>query len=551
MRTLQPLLSALTAGVVLALAACANLQPTGPVKDKTYAITILHTNDHHGRFWQNGNGEHGMAARKTVVDAIRAEVAAAGGYSLLLDGGDVNTGVPESDLQEAVPDFKGMNLLGYDAMAVGNHEFDKTPAILAMQRKLANFPMLSANIYRKGERMFAPYQMFNLGGVRVAVMGLTTDDTQKLGNPAHMQDMEFRSPIQEAAKLVPELRKQADLVFATTHMGHYENGRHGIQAPGDVEMARAVNGLDLVVGGHSHDPVCMQAENKVEAEHVPGAPCQPDRQNGAWIVQANEWGKYLGRADFQYRNGTFTLVKYALIPINLKKTVPTANGGTELVTYTTPIAENPEMLALLKPYQEFGQRKLSIPVGSSDAKLDGDRSGVRKTATNLGVLIGHAMAQKTRSDFAVVNSGGIRDSLPAGAITYKDILKVQPFGNTLATLTLTGAEVLDYLNIAAAMSQGAGGFPHFYGVDGVITAGKMSQVRIQGAPLDPAKTYQMVINNFMAVGGDGYPKVTAHTSYVDTGYVDAEVLRDFIAANSPVQTARFAPGNHVVYTAPN
>ena len=548
MRTLKPFPSAILTLAILALAACTHLQPIGPVKDKTYAITILHTNDHHGRFWQNNDGEGGMAARKTLVDAIRAEVARAGGYSLLLDGGDVNTGVPESDLQEAVPDFKGMNLLGYDAMAVGNHEFDRSPATLDMQRKLATFPMLSANIYREGQRMFAPYQMFNLGGVRVAVMGLTTDDTQKLGNPAHMQGIAFRSPLQEAAKLLPELRASADLVFATTHMGHYEDGRHGIQAPGDVELARAVNGLDLVVGGHSHDPVCMRAENKVETEHVPGAPCQPDRQNGTWIVQANEWGKYVGRADFSYRNGTFTLVKYALIPVNQESPIPNGSGGTALVNYAAPIVENPEMLALLKPYQDFGQRKLSMVVGSSDAKLDGDRSGVRKSATNLGVLIGQAMAEKTHSDFAVVNSGGIRDSLPAGTITYKDILKVQPFGNTLATLKLTGVEVTNFLNIAAGMSQGAGGFPHFFGLDLVITAGKVSQVRIQGAPLAPTQTYQMVINNFVAVGGDGYPNLTAHASYVNTGFLDAEVLRDFIATHSPVQTARFAPGSHVIYT---
>ena len=551
MQTLRPLspASALLAILaILALSACSHWQPAGPAKDKTYAITVMHTNDHHGRFWQNSDGEGGMAARKTLVDSIRAEVASAGGYSLLLDGGDVNTGVPESDLQEAVPDFKGMNLLGYDAMAVGNHEFDKTPATLDMQRKLASFPLLSANIYRKGERMFAPYQIFNMGGVRVAVMGLTTDDTQKLGNPAHMQDIEFRSPIQEAARLVPELRNKADLVFATTHMGHYENGRHGIQAPGDVEMARTVNGLDLVVGGHSHDPVCMRAQNTVETEHEPGAPCQPDRQNGTWIVQANEWGKYLGRADFAYRNGTFTLVKYALIPINLKKTVPHGSGGTTRVNYTAPIAQNTEMLALLQPYQDFGQRTLSVAVGSSDAKLDGDRATVRKATTNLGVLIGQAMVEKTHSDFAIVNSGGIRDSLPAGTITYKDILKVQPFGNTLATLTLTGAQVWDYLNVAAGMSQGAGGFPHFFGLDLVITAGKISQARVQGVPLDPARIYKMVVNNFVAVGGDGYPNMAAHASYVNTGFVDADVLRDFIAANSPVQTARFTPGNHVVYS---
>lgn len=539
MRTLQPLLPLLTASLALLLTACA--QPGPPAQDKTVAITILHTNDHHGRFWQNSNGEYGMAARKTVVDAIRAEVTAAGGYSLLLDGGDVNTGIPESDLQDAVPDFKGMNLLGYDAMAVGNHEFDKPPAVLAMQRKLAKFPMLSANIYQGGERMFAPYHLFNLGGVRVAVMGMTTEDTQRLGNPANMSGVEFRNPIQEAAKLVPTLRAKADVVIAATHMGHYEDGRHGIQAPGDVEMARAVKGIDLVVGGHTQNPACMRAENVLDTAYVPGTACQPDRQNGAWIVQAHEWGKYVGRADFQYRNGSFTLVKYALIPINLKKPGTDSNGSTQLVHYTAPITEHPEMLALLQPYQQFGQAKLLVPVGSIDAKLEGDRSVVRKAITNLGVLIAQANMHKTRSDFAVVNSGGIRDSIQAGTVTYKDVLKVQPFGNTLATLNLTGTEVLAYLNAAARMTPGAGGFAHYSGVELVMSEGKVSQARIRGALVEANKTYQMVINSFMAVGGDGYPKMTGHSSYVDTGFVDAEVLRAFIATNSPVQTARFAP----------
>ena len=525
--------------IAATLAACSSLAPTQPAADTTYAITILHTNDHHGRFWQNGDGEYGMAARKTVVDTIRAEVAAAGGYSLLLDGGDVNTGVPESDLQDAVPDFKGMNLLGYDAMAVGNHEFDRSPAVLAMQRKLAAFPMLSANIYRQGARAFDAYKLFNLGGVRVAVLGLTTDDTPKLGNPDNMQGLEFRSPIAEAAKLVPELRQQADVVIAATHMGHYANGQHGTLAPGDVEMARAVKGLDLVVGGHTQNPACMQAENVLDTAYVPGSPCQPDRQNGTWIVQAHEWGKYVGRADFQYRNGSFTLVKYALIPINLKKSV-TAND-TARTTYTTPIAENPDMLALLQPYQDFGQKKLLVAVGSSDARLEGDRFVVRKQITNLGVLIGQAMVERTRSDFAVINSGGIRESLPAGPITYKDVLKVQPFGVTLVTLNLTGREVLDYLQSAVAMSPGAGGFAHIVGVEPLVANGQVVQARIKGAFVNPDQTYQMVINQFMAVGGDGYPTMTAHASYVDTGFVDAEVLRAYIVAHSPLEAANYAP----------
>lgn len=178
----------LSLGLIAALAGCALTPPSGPDRDKTYRLTVMHTNDHHGRFWHNSDGEYGMAARKTVVDQIRRDVAASGGYTLLLDGGDVNTGVPESDLQDAVPDFKGMNLLGYQAMAVGNHEFDKPLAVLKMQRDLAQFPMLSANIYEQGQRMFAPYKVFDLGGLRVGVMGLTTEDTVRLAHPDNVGD---------------------------------------------------------------------------------------------------------------------------------------------------------------------------------------------------------------------------------------------------------------------------------------------------------------------------------------------------------------------------
>jgi 5'-nucleotidase/UDP-sugar diphosphatase len=530
----------------LTLAGCSSLSPSGPQPDRSYRITILHTNDHHGRFWKNRDGEYGMAARKTVIDGIRKEVAASGGYSLLLDGGDVNTGVPESDLQDAVPDFKGMNLLGYDAMAVGNHEFDKPPAVLDMQRKLAAFPMLSANIYRKGERAFEPYKVFNLGGVRVAVMGLTTDDTQKLVHPDNIRDIEFRSPIQEAAKLVPELRTKADVVIAATHMGHYQDGQHGTQAPGDVEMARAVKGIDMVVGGHSQNPACMKAENVIDTAYVPGAECKPERQNGTWIVQAHEWGKYVGRADFEYRNGSFTLVKYALIPINLKKPVKSADGKTTLVPYTSEIAEHPEMLTLLQPYQDKGQQQLQVEIGSADGKLEGSRAVVRNQPTALGVFIGQAMMERTRADLAVVNAGGIRDSLPAGKLTYKDVLIVHPFGNTIAMVDLTGKELLDYLAAVSKMSVGSGGFAQFAGIRLRLAAGVVKEASIGGKPIDATKTYRMAINNFVAAGGDGYPKLTGHKSFVDTGFVDADVLRSYIGKNSPIKSAAYAPGDAVV-----
>lgn len=535
----------LSLGLIIGLSGCAFSPTSGPEKNKTYKLTVMHTNDHHGRFWQNSDGEYGMAARKTVVDQIRRDVAQAGGHSLLIDGGDVNTGVPESDLQDAVPDFKGMNLLGYQAMAVGNHEFDKPLGVLKMQRDLAQFPMLSANIYEGSERMFAPYKVFDLGGLKVGVMGLTTEDTIRMAHPDNVGKLEFRSVIAEATKVVPELRRQVDVVIAATHMGHFENGQHGSNTTGDVEMARAVSGIDLVVGGHTQNPACMKAENVLDRAYVPGTACQPDRQNGAWIVQAHEWGKYVGRADFEYLNGEFKLVRYALIPINLKKPVKGADGKTTLVNYTEAIAEDRDMLALLSPYQKFGQDKLTVQIGSSDSRLEGDRATVRARPTNLGVLIGQAMMARTKADLAVLNSGGVRDSIPAGAITYKDVLKVQPFGNTVCTADLTGSELMQYLNAVAKMTAGSGGFPQFAGVELELVGGAVANARLNGKPLDLAKTYRLAVNNFQAAGGDGYPKLTGHPSFVNTGFVDADVLLNFIAARSPLRMADFDPGTSV------
>lgn len=541
-------LTARTFGLSLvAVAVLAGCAQTGPYQqDRTYRLTILHTNDHHGHFWKNADGEYGLAARKTLVDRIRAEVKAQGGYTLLLDGGDVNTGVPESDLLDAEPDFKGMNKLGYDAMAVGNHEFDKPLSVLKKQARWADFPLLSANVYQGGQRLFKPYQIFNLGGIKVAVMGLTTDDTWKLVNPDNIKGVEFRNPIEEASRLVPELRAQADVVIAATHMGHYEDGRHGVNAAGDVEMARAVKGIDLIVGGHSQNPVCMKAENVTDKEYVPGGPCRPDRQNGAWIVQAHEWGKYVGRADFEFRNGQLRLVKYALIPVNLMKSVKAPDGKVVKTAYTELIPEDQHMLAYLKPFQDKGQEKLGVEVGRTDGKLEGDRAVVRKEPTNLGVLLATAMMEKAKADVAVLNSGGIRDSLPAGVVTYRDVLKVQPFASTLVYADLSGKELTDYLAAAARMTPGAGAFPQFAGVRLLIENGELKSARIKGQPIDPTRTYRLATNSFVAAGGDGYPKLAELRGFVNTGFVDADILKDFIVARSPLRTADFRPGDAVV-----
>lgn len=524
------------------LAGCASTPaPRAPLK-----LTVIHTNDHHGRFWPNAQGEYGMAARKTVIDRVRAEVAAAGGQVLFLDGGDINTGVPESDLQDAEPDFMGMNRLGVDAMAVGNHEFDRPPAVLAKQRQWVQFPMLSANIYRRtpqgGERMFQPYTVFERGGYRIAVMGLTTDDTAKMVLPSNVDGIEFRKPIEEAAKLLPELRAKADMVIAVTHMGHYTDARHGVNSPGDVEMARETKGLDLIVGGHSQNPVCMLAENRRNDAYVPGTPCAPDRQNGTWIVQAHEWGKYVGRADFEISAGRVELLRYQLLPINLLR--PGPDGKPQLATERIP--DDAAMKAFLQPYQDAGQASTSVVVGRADGVLDGDRAHVRQRPTTLGTLIARSMRERTGSDLAIMNSGGVRDSLPAGELTYRDLLKAQPFGNTIGQVRLSGAELLDYLRAAAKMTPGAGGFPQTAGLRMRIAGGQLEGAEVNGRPVDPLGSYTLAINHFTATGGDGYPPLNKHPGYIDTGLVDVEVMREFVAKNSPLKVSDYDPGDAVL-----
>lgn len=519
-------------------------------------FTVLHTNDNHGRFWENGDGEYGMAARKALIDQIRAEVSKNGGQTLLLSGGDINTGVPESDLQDAIPDFTGMNKIGYDAMAVGNHEFDNPLSVLDMQRRLAEFPMLAANIYRKnaeggqGERYFEPYKVFDINGLKVAVIGLTTEDTAKIGNPEFISDLIFTDPKVEVAKVIKEIKdaKAADVIFATTHMGHYADGQNGSNAPGDVAMARALNKGDLqvVIGGHSQNPVCMEpgTDNKSYADFKPGDDCAPDQQNGTWIMQAHEWGKYVGRADFQYFNGELHLASYKLIPVNMRKLDEAGKKTTELAG--TKIEPDAELKELLSYYQEKGQAKLDEVIATTDALLDGERANVRNKQTNLGRMLAMAQSGKVSADFGVMNSGGVRASIQAGDITYRDVLTVQPFGNMVTLNEMTGTEVAAYLGAVGSIQIGSGGYAQITGVKMTIDcAAKTANIsEINGKEFSATASYKFTVPSFNAAGGDGYPKLA---SPIQTGYVDADLLYSFLKEKQAIVAADYNPVGDIVY----
>jgi 5'-nucleotidase/UDP-sugar diphosphatase len=499
-------------------------------KDVESQLTILYTNDHHGHFWKNRHGEGGFAAQKTLVDQIRKEVKSAGGHVLLLSAGDINTGIPESDLLDAEPDFKAMWAIGYNAMALGNHEFDNPPDVLMKQKQWAVFPFLSANTVKKstGKPLFDDFKIWDFDGLKVAVIGLITADTPELVIATNVEKLEFKDPVAVAKSTVPKLRKKAAVVIALAHMGFYENAQYGSSAPGVVTLARSVPGIDVIVGGHSHNKIA-----------------EPVVENGTLILQAADDGKYVGRLDLTFKNGVVSMQGNRLIPVNLKKKVK-KGGKTERVLIEEEIKEDSDMLALLTPFYEKGQSELAKVVGSTTDVFVGERKIVRSQETNLGNLIARTQRLKVGADVAIMNSGGIRTSIAKGDITYKDVLKVQPFSNSICVVTLTGKELKKYCEIAANKTAGSGAYAQFDNANVVMQGKSLESLSVGGTPVDDTKKYRLAINSFIAAGGDGYMKVTGLPTFVDSGFIDADILKEYIQKNSPLNSGDYAPTGDVI-----
>lgn len=508
--------------ILIGALACLLLSPT-TIFAKVSNLTILHTNDQHGHFMKFspfGNPDiGGMAAQSTLINMVRAEVAKAGGYVLLLSGGDVNTGVPESDLLNAEPDFNLMNTLKYDAMALGNHEFDKPQDVLMKQKGWAKFPFLSANTVKKGtsETLVDPSLIKEFDGLKVAIFGLTTEEVPLLVLPDNVKDLEFKSAVETAKALVPKLKEKADLVIALTHLG-IEKGENEKFA-GDVTVAKAVPGINVIVGGHTHDAL---KEPKIVGETL--------------IVQAGDYSQYVGRLDLTYDSDAkkVTASTYQLLPVNFKKQVKYTEKDAYFMYADKAYPEDPAVTDAIRPYVETAGQLLTQPVGEALVKLDGDRKLVRAQETNLANLVTDAMRAKTGAEIAFITGGGIRADIAPGKITYRDILTVQPFGNTLVVMDLTGEQLMAVLNFAATLKAGSGGFLQVAGLKWTNNKGKAENVLVSEAPLDLKKTYKVVTNNFTAAGGDGYAMLK-DLPKTDTNFVDADALREYIGKLGKVE----------------
>ncbi len=510
-------------------------------QDAKLKLRILHTNDHHGHYLADKDGQYGMAARKTKLDQLRSDIKKQSGGSLLLSGGDINTGTMESDVFDAKPDFLGMKKLGYDVMAIGNHEFDNDFKVLLQQKQWAGFPFLSANIFYKktGKRVFDPaYIIKEINGVKVGIFGLTTIDTPFKASSDDAKKMFEFKPIIEAAKpIVDELKLKVDVVIAVTHIGH-----HGSETSnGDIKLAQAVDGIDVIVGGHSQEIINAEVHNNTI------------------IVQAEDWGKYIGVLDlFITKEHIIADHQYKLEPINLKK-----SDGDKKVLIADYIEPNQEMIDLFKPFQEKAEKIGSQKVGILMKDLSAQRKDVRSKQMPIGQFIGECFKHQVSDvDLVVLNGGSIRGGLVAGDISRKDLHRVHPYGNTIATVKMSAQELFDYMSVVAKFSHVnpkhlIGGYPQISFATLIMKdneliglkdpEGKWSIEKVNGAIQTNKKSFTLGTMNFVAKGGDNYPKLTANPTYTDTGFMVNAAMMNYAMVKKKVDTTKFEKSIQTVF----
>lgn len=496
------------------------------VPGKEYHLTILHTSDTHGHYWRNSKGEYGFSALKTLIDRIRTEVHSKGGEVILVSSGDINTGYPRSDLLAARPDIAAMNMIGYDAMAIGNHEFDRPNGVLFQQIKAAQFPFLSANIYNRNNNTHAfqdhLYKTI-LSDLKVGMVGLLTEDTPTISNPENTKNFYFRPVVEEAKELIPQIRQSADLVVAITHQD-YKPEEDGKKLVGDLLLAREVPGIDVIAGGHEH--------NTLEQPAI-------DKKHGTLIMHVGAYGEKLGRLDLIFKDGKVKKASYKVIPVK----------GTA----DEPLPEDPELLALLKSYYEQGSGELNQVVGKiTDGPFIGRGNNLLKES-NLGRLITTAQREALSADVAVIGSGGIRGNLEVGTVTYENILTVQPFYNSICTVEMNSDTLKDYLEKIMQKSivsfSGVKIFkdPHDKIVDIKISSETYDNNEHKNhnhskdrASLKSKQSYKLALNCFSAKGGDSWPVLTSYSTFKDTGIIDSTVLADYFKKHTPVSANDFA-----------
>jgi 5'-nucleotidase/UDP-sugar diphosphatase len=433
-------------------------------------ITILHTNDMHARAIE-GKAEIGYSRIATLV----ADAKAANPNTLVLDAGDALHGLPFANLEQGASIVKLMGASGYDYMTTGNHDYNYGLARLLELQKQASFKILAANVYKDGQRVFTPWVIRDIGGVRVAIYGLATPETAYKSDPKGFEGVAFNNPIVESNIVMAELKGKYDVLIALVHLGIDDSSEFT-----SAKLAAALPQIDVVIDGHSH--------SSLAAEILKNA-------SNALIVSADSYGTSLGVVEL-------TIGADRKVAARVARTITLATNPT--------IASNPAVKAMADAIVAAQGPMLDVKVGASAVALEGKREIVRVSETNLGKLIANGMRAATGADVAFINGGGIRDSIPAGDITKRQLFTVQPFGNLIWTTVVKGSEFKAILeNSVGKLPAADGRFAHWanltYALDAAKSVGdRTSNVAIGGVPVDPAKSYVLALLNFEFNGGDEY-----------------------------------------------
>jgi len=439
----------------------------------TTNVVMMHTNDLHGHLLPE-DGRGGLAVIAAIVKTQHPDV--------LVDAGDMYAGTLLSDSFFGEPVLAVMNLMSYDLSILGNHEFDYGSARLRMRLGQSKFPILSANVELPFKGV-SPTRIINAKGVRFGVIGLTTEETPTTTHPRNMKGIAVNSVTQAIDRALPMLRARSDFILVVGHLNPAEETR----------IAQTYPEIRLIVSGHTHREL-------TEPIHV----------GNATIVRTGSFGSFVGRIDLDFENSRLTKMNTRLIA---------ASG----------VAPDPAVLKVLEPWQRKIDQKMNTVLGVAIAPLPKTHP---TQDSPLYDLVADVYREKTGTQIALANTGGIRTDLPAGPITYGKLFEILPFENTLVTLNLTGTQLKRTL---AVMLTAVSGVRAVYDVSKPKNERLVSVTLADGSPLIDRATYSVTVNDFMLAGGDDYTELARGTEITDTGILLRDALSEYISSKMTLE----------------
>ena len=486
-----------------------------------FDLYIVHTNDVHGRIVAGEDGSMGYAK----LDTLLKEARTAFPDILLLDAGDTLHGTNLANMFEGQTVLEIMDMLGYDAMVPGNHDFNYGYERLAEAAEWAednaSFRILGANITDEdGYMLLQPYQIFDYNGFKVCVLGLSTPDTKTKSHPKNTEGIEFlhQAVIDNAQYAIDLAHEYADFVIVLGHMGVVPDGESGITSE---YICENLDGIDLFIDGHSH--TVMDGGEIV---------------NGAMITSTGQYLNNVGIVEVHVDEDNNAEIENAFL-LSAEEVLDPSTGSMLRYYGINEVPDDPEVDAYVAEKNEELDAILSEVVANIPMDLNGERADVRTRKTNLSKLICEAMTAESGADFTIMNGGGIRASLKAGPVTLGDINNVLPFTNTITVCRITPA------GIYAALEHGYSLLPEQNGafsqtdLSVVYSAKAPAGERIKRVYLgdelldktDDSTEYLVATNDFMAAGGDGY---TMFGKVVTEGSMLNEVFIDYLTEVYPL-----------------